>query len=97
MTAVAARVFAGHTDKPASEELDRRAVLVDRLDRNRRVGGNLEERGTVLFDGNVSEKAFDIPAALNADRLVTAGVKIREVIREEFEADDFAARNVFRP
>ena len=32
VAAVAAGVFAGHADKPASEELDRRAVLVDRLD-----------------------------------------------------------------
>ena len=93
---VAANVFARHPDEPAAEELNRGAVFVDRKNRQRRVRRNLEERAAVLFDRNVTEEALNVPAALDADRLVPAGAQVSEVVGENFQSGDFAARNVFR-
>ena len=80
---VATDVFAGHADEPTAEELNGRAVFVDGQKRDGRVRGNLKESGAVLFDRNVAEQALNVPTALNADRFVSAGVQVREVIRED--------------
>ena len=63
MATDAALVFAGHTDKPRAHQLNRRAILVERLDEDGGVRRNLEGRASILVNRRVAEEAATVPAA----------------------------------
>ena len=97
MASDAGELFAGHGNQPAAEELDRTALFVQRLNRNGRVRRNLEHGGPVLFNLDVAQYALAIPAALDTQMVVIAGLEIAVNIAEDAQGIYFAQRNALDP
>ena len=57
--------FSRHSGQPATHPLHGTSARVQRLKRDRRIGRNSEQCGTILFDRHRTQQAFDIPSALN--------------------------------
>ena len=64
MTADARHDFAGHRREPRPHQLDRLALGVQRLQRDRRVGRHAETGRTVLQHGHGPQDAFGVPGAV---------------------------------
>ena len=59
--------LARHGHEPTPHQLHRLALGVQRLDRNRRVGGHAKPGGSVGFDGHGAEDTPYVPGPVQAD------------------------------
>ena len=90
--------FPRHGGKPRSHQLQRRAVLVQRLKRYRDVGGNGEMRRPVRLNRNGSQNGADVPRTVQADSVnLSAHSVIRIIIRENSQLFDFPVTNSLQP
>ena len=88
--------LARHARHPRAHQLERRAVRVERLERDRRVRGHFEAAGAVRLHVHRTEHALDVPAGLHAvesGRGVSAGLVVVEVVREHAQLLHGAARH----
>jgi len=86
--------FARHGRKPAAHDLQRPALLVQRLDGNRQVGRHLEDRGAVRSDGHGPVDHPHVPRSVDADVNVAAHARIGVVVRVHPEFLHRPARHV---
>ena len=70
VAAAAGDRFAGHADEPTAHQLQRLALLVERLQRERRVGRDAEMRRAVRLDRHGAEDALHVPRTVQAERAV---------------------------
>ena len=88
--------FAGHAHEPAAHQLHGPAFVVQRLDRDRRVGRDLEIGRTVGLDRRRAEHPLHVPAGLRADERKPGLGVVAEVVREDPQALDRAARHALQ-
>jgi len=89
--------FARHPHQPTAHKLHGVAVGIQRLQRNRRVGRDLEAGRAVRFDTSRAEHALHIPTGLRADQRKTALADVAEVVGEDTDRLDRAARHPAQP
>ncbi len=94
MAAGAGLQFARHDGDPASHELQRAALGVERLKGHRRVGRHLEIGRTVFGHRNRPEDTPHVPGAVEADPVeLSAHAAVREGVGEDAQRLDRAARH----
>ena len=89
--------LAWHAHQPGAHQLQRRVIAIQRLERDRCIGGDLEANRTVGFDGHGAQDALDIPTGFDAQRRMAAGADIIEVVREHAQIFDRSPRHALEP
>ena len=97
MTAHAGNAFPRHAHQPASHQLQGAPLGIEGLERYRQIGGNGEASRTVLLDRGRAEHAFDVPAAVDPNRVVPAALVVGVVIGEDAQVLDCAPRHAAQP